>query len=570
ARRVPGKDLRGEKESLRRGARMLYSEGELSLSHRFPRDGEYVLRARAFADQAGPDFARMAFRVDETEAARLEVPAREDGPETYECRARVPAGRRRVSVSFLNDYYKEHDPEPNDRNLGVAWIEIAGPVDPQVLPAVQRRLAASRRPGVEWRPALREALRSFAPRAWRRPVSEDEVSRVLDAVALGTPEGASFERRLRLGLVALLSSPHFVFRVEVHPKPDDPSAVHALSDWELASRLSYFLWSSLPDDALIEEAAKETLHRPARLCAQALRMLRDPRASALAEGFASQWLGIRRLSEAAPDPREFPDYDPPLRDALRAETEMLFEAVLREDLPVWTLVDADFTFVNERLARHYGIPGVRGDRMRRVRVPEGRRAGVLAHASVLTATSTPTRTSPVKRGKWILEALLDSPPPAPPPGLDNLDPPAPGAPPATLRARLEQHRRKGDCASCHARIDPLGFALEGFDAVGRARERDGGAPVDARGTLPDGRTLAGLAGLRDHLRGNPLFLRSLSRNLLVYALGRGLGPADEPAVARLVAAATADPRLSRIVAEIVALPAFRERRGEKPTKEGDF
>ncbi len=360
------------------------------------------------------------------------------------------------------------------------------------------------------------------------------------------PSGATFEQRLRIAVTAILVSPHFLFRIE-------PAGDRDLDDFELASRLSYFLWSSMPDDELFALARKGEV-RP-NLREQARRMLRDPRASSLAENFATQWLQISRIDSVTPDPGRFPGVTRALLEDMRTETILLFDAVLREDRSVWELLDGEFTFVNERLAKHYGLPGVRGERMRRVR----RRGGVLAHASVLTATSNPTRTSPVKRGKWILESLLDEPPPPPPPGLDGLKDDGKHVEGLTLRQRFEQHRKDPMCAACHATMDALGFGLENYDAVGRWRERDGSLPVDATGKLPDGRSFDGPAGLRAILKQDPAFPRSLSKHMLTYALGRGVADADERALGRLVKALQRTPTLRRLVEEIVTLEAFTRR-----------
>jgi hypothetical protein len=293
-------------------------------------------------------------------------------------------------------------------------------------------------------------------------------------------------------------------------------------------------------------------------------MLRDPRASELSRNFAAQWLHLRALDEAAPDPELFPGVDDALLAAMRAETELFFEAVLREERSVWEFLDGDFTFLNERLAKHYGIEGVKGDRMRRVRLDGPRRAGVLTHASVLTVTSNPDRTSPVKRGKWILEALLDAPPPPPPPGVGTLEE-VKAAQGATMRERLALHRADPNCASCHVRMDVLGLGLENFDAVGRWRTHEGARPVEAGGKLPDGRSFDDPAGLRAVLRADPAFLRSLSRHLLTFALGRGLTDGDDAAVQDLVAALEREPTLTRLILGIVRLDAFRMKRSDKVT-----
>ena len=545
-----GKAVRGSVGSI-------YPPDGLYADVALPRDGEYLLRARAYGDQAGPDVVRMAFVVGRKRIKTVMVPNVKKDPRTYEVRARIPGGTQRIRVDFVNDFYNPRDPNPNerDRNLHILGLEVEGPLDVQALPASHRRIIP------EPAPSLRAIVETVAPRAWRRPVTKREVDRILRVVERAAPT-ARFERRVRIALVALLVSPHFLFRLEIDAKPDDPDAVRSLNDYEIASRLSYFLWSSMPDDELFRLAANSELNGRDVLDAQVRRMLRDARASALATNFASQWLQIRALDQIAPDPKRYPQFDAALEEAMRLESELFFEAILREDRPVWELLRADFSFLNERLARHYGVPGVSGARMRRVPLSGTRRGGILTHGSVLAVTSSPLRTSPVRRGKWILEVILDAAPPPPPPGLDQFDESPEAVEGASLRERLEQHRADPKCAVCHARMDSLGFALENFDAIGRWRERDGRFAVDASAKLPDGRAFEGVDGLRKLLDKDEAFPRSLSRHMLTYALGRGLNRSDRKAVDRLVGALEKEPTLSRLIREIVRLDAFRKRRGD--------
>jgi len=531
----------GEGAGPRGSALVLFAPSAAAARVELPRDGEYLLRITAFGQQAGPEACRMGVRVDGREAAAIEVP--ESAPAPHEARVRMRGGARRIAVAFLNDYYRPDAPDPKarDRNLVVLSLAVSGPLDPPPLSAFQRSIA----PGTPPERILAGLLR----RAWRRPAEPEEIS--------GLAEYARAEG-MRAAIAAVLASPHFLFRVEEEPPPGE---ARAISDHELATRLSYFLWSTMPDDALLDLADRGALREA--LDAEIARMLRDARSTALVENFASQWLQLRTLDRCAPDPARFPGFDDALRDAMREESLLFFEAVLREGRSVFELLDSDFTFLNERLARHYGIPGVHGDRMRRFRLPDGVRGGILTQASILTVTSNPTRTSPVKRGKWILETLLASPPPPPPPGAGVIDESAAAAGAATLRERLERHRADPECASCHAALDPLGFGLENFDAVGAWRSRDGAFPVDASGTLPDGRAFEGPRALKAILKEDPRFLRSLVRQLLVYGTGRGLGPGDEAAVDRVVAAlpgrATS---LADILHQVARTEAFRMRRGE--------
>ncbi len=399
-------------------------------------------------------------------------------------------------------------------------------------------------------------LRWFADRAYRRPITHAELARLVGFVEAAQRAGEPADAGLRLALQAILVSPYFLFRVEPMSQSTEP-----LDDFEIATRLSYFLWASTPDVDLFRAAAAGTLRQPAVLTTQTRRMLEDSKSRSLATDFAAQWLQVRALNAFTPDPARFPDFDASLRRAMLREAELFFDAIVREDRSVLDLLDADFTYVNERLARHYGIAGVHGDAFRRVSLAGTGRGGVLTQAAVLTVTSNPTRTSAVKRGRWVLDNLLGTPPPAPPPGADDLKP-APAGRNLTLRQRLDAHRSKSECASCHARMDPLGFGLENFDAVGAWRSRDGGEPIDASGTLLDGRRFNGPDELRSLLRDRAGdFRRCLAEKLLTYALGRGLTPADDCAIRRIVTETARDgDRFSALVLAIVRSEPFQSRR----------
>jgi hypothetical protein len=398
------------------------------------------------------------------------------------------------------------------------------------------------------------AVQAFADRAYRRPLTHEELARFVRLLEANRGDDGTHERGVRLALQAILTSPHILFRVEI----GGPEG--RLTDFELATRLAYFLWSSPPDDELYRLACQGELQQEQTLTRQVRRMLRDPKSSALAEHFASQWLQTRALREFSPDPTRFPQFDEPLRAALLRETEQLFDHVVRANRSVLELLNADYTFANERLARHYGLAGVHGPDFRKVSLAGTGRGGVLTHGSVLGVTSNPTRTAPVKRGKWILENLLGERPAPPPPGADNLNAAIRTSPAATLRQQLERHRSDAQCASCHAALDPLGFGLENFDAIGAWRDRDGEQPIDARGTLPDGRSFHGADELRAILLGRaPDFERCLTEKLLTYALGRELRPADACTVERIVRRLDANnQRLSSLVLGIVMSEPFRK------------
>ncbi|HYI02599.1 DUF1592 domain-containing protein [Hyalangium sp.] len=412
-------------------------------------------------------------------------------------------------------------------------------------------------------PCARELLSRFARRAWRRPVMDSELERLLSLVTLSRQQGDGSEPGMKLALRAVLLSPHFLYRVELDPAPASP-APHRLTDLELAARLAYFLWSSTPDEPLQTLAEAGELHEPMVLEEQVRRMLADPKAQALVENFAGQWLYLRAVDAAAPDPALFPAFDESLRRAMRQETELFFREFLTSDRPLRNMLDADFTYVNDRLAAHYGLPLPGSDTPRRVSLeghPE--RMGLFAHGSLLTVTSLPTRTSPVKRGVWVLEQLLCSAPPAPPPNVEGLPPPV--DPSASLRQRMEQHRSDPVCAGCHHLMDPIGFGLENFDAIGRWRrtEEGSGAPVDASGTLPGGTAFEGVTGLRPLLKEDARLGECITHQLLTYALGRGLTEADTCAVADITRQAEArGGRWQDLIIAITGSEPFTHRRGE--------
>ncbi len=411
------------------------------------------------------------------------------------------------------------------------------------------------------RETTRKILENFARRAWRRPVTAEELQRLGGFVRQAFERGDNYDRGIQLACTAVLVSPNFLFRIEADFEPSNPNAIRPINEFELATRLSYFLWSTLPDDELFELAGKAQLRK--NLDAQVRRMLRDPKACELTENFAGQWLQLRSLANMTPDPGRFPNFDEPLRSAMRTETEMFFEAIVRDDRSILDFIDADFTFVNERLAKHYGIPGVKGDQFRKVKLPDRNRGGVLTQGSVLLVTSNPTRTSPVKRGKWILENLLNAPPPPPPPDVPELKegPELKGS----LRERMEQHRVNPTCAVCHDKMDPLGFGFENFDAIGAWRTKDAGYPIDPSGVLPDGRSFQGPAELKAILKSQKdQFARCLAEKLLTYALGRGVEYYDRCTLDQIVhGVAKNDYRFTALVLEIVKSEAFQYRRGKK-------
>jgi Protein of unknown function (DUF1592)/Protein of unknown function (DUF1588)/Protein of unknown function (DUF1585)/Protein of unknown function (DUF1587)/Protein of unknown function (DUF1595)/Planctomycete cytochrome C len=406
-----------------------------------------------------------------------------------------------------------------------------------------------------------QILAVFAERAWRRPLTDKEVSRLEDLFDVAFRNGETMEGGVKLAMQAVLVSPHFLFRIEADPK--EPGAVRDLNEWELATRLSYFLWSSMPDDQLFKQAREGTLR--ANLDEQVKRMLQDPKAHALVENFAGQWLQTRNLKTFTPDPKMFPTFTEKLRAAMLKETDLYFETIVREDQSVLEFIDSDYTFVNETLAKHYGITGVKGDEFRKVKLPDDRRGGVLTQASVLSVTSNPTRTSPVKRGKWILDNILGTPPPPPPPGVEELKEGEQQELKGTLRQRMEQHRANPSCAICHQRMDPLGFGFENFNAIGGWRTKDGPHEIDPSGVLPTGQTFKTPAQLRAILKERQDdFAKCLADKMLTYALGRGTERYDRCAVEEIARnLKTNDYRFSSLVTEIVRSDPFQKRRAKK-------
>jgi Protein of unknown function (DUF1592)/Protein of unknown function (DUF1588)/Protein of unknown function (DUF1587)/Protein of unknown function (DUF1585)/Protein of unknown function (DUF1595) len=400
-------------------------------------------------------------------------------------------------------------------------------------------------------------LRAFVDRAYRRPITYHELDRLVGFVDSSLRAGEGIEPGLKRALQAVLASPLFLFHLEGCWVGADSQAPRPLNDFALASRLSYFLWSSMPDETLYHLASTGKLREPRTLRAQARRMLRDERARALVDNFAEQWLGLRNLKDFSPDPARFPEFDEELRAAAKTETELFCQNIIQEDRSILEFLDADYTFVNERLARHYGLPAPHGSEFQRVSLTGSNRGGVLTQSSILAVTSNPTRTSPVKRGRWILENLLAAPIPSPPPGTDDLK--QHQSEPGTLRQRLERHRADPKCTSCHERMDPLGFGLENFDAVGAWRDRDGNQPIDASGSLA-GRSFGGPNELRALLRSRREdFVHCLSEKLLSYSLGRGLAPSDWGAVDAIVRRLERHgDRFSSLIVGIVLSKPFRQ------------
>jgi hypothetical protein len=535
----------------------LGTRGGLRVPYVFPQDGAYEVRVRLMRDRdervEGLHGAHeLVVLLDRSRAAQFTVKPPKGGEEGHAdvdahliARLQVGAGPRELAVAFLKKpaalletlrqpYEARFNAHRHPRQAPAVFeVSIVGPYDaqgPGDTPS-RRRILVSREP--------REILAPLLRRAFRRPVAEADLEPFLKLVRAES----DLEEGLEAAVAAILSSSEFLFRVERDPAGLPPKTAYALSDLELATRLAFFLWSGPPDDALLAAAERGALD----LEREARRMLADPRARSLAGSFAVQWLHLRNLEAVTPDARLFPDFDDNLRQAMRLETELFFEEIVREDRSVLALLSGGHSYLNERLAKHYGVPHVYGARFRRVERP----GGLLRHASVLTVTSYATRTSPVLRGKWILETLLGTPPPPPPPDVPALEERISESLP--IRERLKQHRNNPTCAACHRLIDPVGFALEHFDAVGRRRDA-----ADAAGGFPDGSEVEGVEGVEAALLRRPeVFVGAVAEKLLTYALGRAVEPSDGPAIRKIVRGGG---RFSDIVAGIVTSVPFRMRR----------
>jgi Protein of unknown function (DUF1592)/Protein of unknown function (DUF1588)/Protein of unknown function (DUF1587)/Protein of unknown function (DUF1585)/Protein of unknown function (DUF1595)/Planctomycete cytochrome C len=570
------------------------NEERLELEHSFdlPADGDYELRTNVSGKQ---DAFHISLRLDGKEIQASDVVIERDKPRLYEVRLHVPYGEHVLSAILTS---REPTPEevkiaaemetseqaglakqiakhPEDEKqirlqhaLGktptyVDGLEIRGPFNPSPAPlplSYQRVFTCGHAPGQHTSQCIRTDLTHFAGLAFRRPATPAEIAKLTKLVELGQRSGLSLEQSMRLGIEAVLVSPNFLYRLERDPIPNE---VHAVNDYELASRLSYFLWSSTPDETLLQLAGAQRLSQPETLHGQVQRMLQDPKAGALVDNFAGQWLELRNLDSIRPDPEQFPEFDNQLRRDMYTETHMFFNAIVKQDHSILDFIDGKYTFINDRLAKFYGMPGVTGKEFRRVDLDGTERSGVLTQASVLTVTSYPTRTSPVLRGKWILENVLNTPPPPPPPGVGSIDSKS-GTSSGTMRQIMEKHRANPMCASCHMRMDPLGFSLENYDAIGKWRTHDGTLPIDPAGVLPNGQKFQGSAEMKTILAGNrEAFAECLTEKMLIYALGRGLEGYDRAATRKIVAGMAAnDYRFSSLISGIVESVPFQMGRGD--------
>ncbi len=589
------------------------SRGGIAIRHYFPADGEYTIRV--LLQRNSRDYIRglaephpLDFRLDGERIKLLTVGGGDElkgepGPmfsqagkigdpasETYEhggaeerlvVRFAAKAGQRLVAVTFLN---KNAVPEGifqppltqfqlvqyKGGNPSIDNVVISGPYDVTGVadtPGRQKIFVCHPTRAPDQEPCARKILSTLARRAYRRPVTDKDVRTLLRVYEAGRSEG-DFEAGIQAALERILAGPEFLFRIERDPADAPPDAAYRVSDLELASRLSFFLWSSIPDDQLLNLAESGKLKDPAIFEQQVRRMLRDPRSKSLVTNFASQWLYLRNLGSKTPDPKLFPEFDDNLRQAFQQETELFLESTLREDQSVLRLLDANYTFLNERLARHYGIPDIYGSHFRRVTLGAefDARRGLLGQGSLLTVTSYANRTSLVLRGKWLLDNIFGAPPSPPPPNVPSLEDSGADGKPLPLRQVMEKHRANPACAGCHAAIDPLGFVLENFDAIGRWRMTDAGTPIDSSGVLPDGTRLDGPAALRNVLLSRPEELAAVfAEKMLVYALGRRAEYYDFPAIRKIVReSAPHEYRWSSLILATARSMPFQMRRSQKP------
>ena len=531
------------------------SNGTIKKKVQFPVTGEYKIEIRAYGTPADNKWPKMDVLFGKRRIGSRLVTGSESEPGKYTIETRVRAGEQQLGISFTNDLWLPEKKE--DRNMYVVSVMVSGPWN--TFPESHKKLVPhSPTERQAQSKAARSAINSFASKAYRRNVFRDELGRLMSLYELARNEGDNHELALRHCFQAVLVSPFFLYKVEI---PAKAGTSRQINDFELATSLSYFFWSSMPDIELFKLASKKQLKNKKVYRAQLQRMLKDPKASALVDNFVGQWLQLGHLDHIKPDPELFPGVDESLLRDMARETKMLIADVIQRDGSVLEILDTDFTFLNQRLADHYGIPNVKGEMFRRVDLGKSRRRGLMTHASILTLTSNPNRTSPVKRGKWIMENLLGDEPPPPDPNAMALDEQRELK--GTLRQRLEQHRADPNCAVCHTVMDELGFALENFDAVGKWRDKEDSNTIDARGELPDGTKFEGAIELQKVLRSamREKFIRCLTEKMLIYALGRGLEYYDECEVDKIINQLKEDNyRFSTLVFAVANSRPFLNRR----------
>jgi hypothetical protein len=542
----------------------LWAAGLLNAGVRIDSAGEYAVTVHAFGIQAGAEPAKMGLLINAAPAQTFEVTAEQDAPGEYTTTVALTPGEYQVSIQFLNEFYDPAEPDPDrrTRRLIVDELIVDGPVDAEPTPEPESRktLLTCQPEGPDTGQACaRDVLVAFAQRAWRRAPAPEALEALLALVADAEDRGDSWEDAVKTALTAVLISPRFLSRFEADPAAG--AEVRRLDDHELAARLSYFIWSSMPDEALFADADLGRLQDPDVVTAHVRRMLDDPRSQALVTGFADQWLNIRAIDDADPDYERYPAFDEALRTGMRAEMELVFRELLDTPRSLLDLLDSDFTYVDDRLARHYDLPEAGADGHRRVSLPpDGPRAGLFGMSGWLLGTSHRLRTSPVKRGRWVLSNLLCAPPDEPPPSVPPLEEGDPLEATATLRQRMEAHRSKPECAGCHARMDPIGFSLENFDVIGGFRQQDSGGVIDATGEFPDGRRFEGGREMAELLKDDPAVPRCVVNKLFTYALGRGVERSDACSLDQMALGFQANGYvLEELIVAIANSEAFRAR-----------
>ncbi|MBK1826282.1 DUF1592 domain-containing protein [Haloferula rosea] len=567
SRTIPGRKMEGGGHRDENG-HFLFRNGAATTDLEFPKAGRYRISIAAGGTFGAKEGPQMIVRLDKEKLGSWEIRDSLETPGTTDIEVTIAKpGRKTLAAEFPNDWFDENYPVPTarDRNLLVHQVSLTGPLDgprPRK-PESHRRIYGERRSGESDEAWATRIFSRFARQAFRRPLEPGEAERYLHFIRLAEREGRDFEHGVLHGLEAILVSPSFLFREEPQPEPDNPERIHPINEHALASRLSYFIWSTMPDQAL-SKLADDGLLR-ANLHAEVERMLNSPKAEQFVSNFAGQWLQLRDLRSANPSRRAFPRFNSRLRQDMARETNLLFAHMIRENRPITDLIDADYTFVNRRLAKHYGIEGVESDSFERVSLSGSPRRGILGHGSFLLVTSHPLRTSPVLRGKFVLQNLLDMAPPPPPPNVPQLTPPEKHGKGLSLREQMEKHREDPGCASCHALMDPIGFGLQNFDADGSWRTKENGKPIDASGQLGDGQKFQGADDLRrlllEHHRED--FLRSAGSKMLTYALGRGTDWYDKPAIDRIVRETEdGDFGTRAMIHAVIRSVPFQYRRGE--------
>lgn len=555
--------------TLRKRSAGFHSRGTLSAIINLKEPGKYELQIEAAQTPSGTEAAKMEVKLDGKLLKTFQVKASRDDPEKYTMPKplSLPKGKHILAITFLNDFYDpKGPPKKRDRNLYVFNVKYRGPLGklPTDLPAFHTKIiSCTPGAGRSIRYCAERIMRRFSERAFRRPVSRDEIRPIVELVEATVKSGNSFEQGIQVGIQAVLASPHFLFRIEgIHNLARSGSnRIQNISHYEIATRLSYFLWSSMPDEKLFELAKQGRLNQPRTLQVQVKRMLKDPKSEAFIKNFAGQWLNLRNLEDLSPDPRKFRVFNGKLKNDMRRETEEFFAYIMREDRSVIEFINADYTFMNERLAKFYGNDRVKGEEFQKVTLDKTKRAGLITQASILTLTSNPGRTSPVKRGKWIMETILGTPPPPPPPNVPELEESVGSKKNATLREQLALHRKIPGCAACHDQMDPLGLGFENFNAIGQWRTKEGRSKIDSSGQLPNGQSFKSpielIAILEQQKQG---FCRSLTEKMLTYAVGRGVEYYDKCAIDEITSNFTAKGyRFSALVTEIVLSDPFLKR-----------